>query len=118
MGRFMTNSLSFKIVFVLSFSIQAHAQPFWAPTDGPLNSHVLALATNASGHIFAGLEGNGLYRSTNHGASWLLVTAGLTNTFIYSITVGPNGDVFCGTSGGGVFRSTDNGEPGRKQTQG
>jgi photosystem II stability/assembly factor-like uncharacterized protein len=104
--RFMVSHAACAFMFA---TLAAHAQNFWTPTSGPPKAHVLTLAANSSGHIFAGLEGNGIYVSTDQGASWIPKSAGLTNTFIYAVAVSPNGYVFCGTSGSGVFRSTDNG---------
>jgi hypothetical protein len=61
-----------------------------------------------------GTTGEGVFHSTNNGASWSAVDTGLTNTDIYGLAViGTN--IFAGTfqspgdSIGGVFVSTNDG---------
>jgi photosystem II stability/assembly factor-like uncharacterized protein len=56
--------------------------------------------------IFVGTEGDGLYRSTDAGATWS--TLGPISSWVYSLAVTTAGNILAGT-GGGVFRSTDNG---------
>jgi hypothetical protein len=52
--------------------------------------------------------GRGVFRSTNNGNSWTMVSAGISNTYFLSIAViGQN--IFAGTSDQGIFRSTDEG---------
>ena len=40
---------------------------FWAATNGPQGGDGIAMATNASGHVFVGTQGGGVFRSTNNG---------------------------------------------------
>ena len=59
-------------------------------------------------NIFAGADGDGVFRSTNNGTTWTLVSTGLTNTRIFALAAsGIN--LYAGTFGGGVFFSTNNG---------
>ena len=67
---------------------------------------IWALAVNSSGYLFAGTE-QGLYRSTNNGASWSL--AGLAGMDVRAIVIDGFGNIYAGTWGAGVFKSTDNG---------
>jgi ligand-binding sensor domain-containing protein len=68
---------------------------------------VYALAASGS-HLFAGVNGIGVYRSTNNGTSWDSLNTGLTNKYIQCLAVSDT-NVFAGTFSGGVFRTTLNG---------
>jgi len=69
----------------------------------PLNqANVNALVTTASGTILAGTM-NGIYRSTNFGASWTRVT---TN---YGFSFAKHGSTLYAGTSQGVFRSTNDG---------
>ncbi len=46
------------------------AQNYWQQTNGPNGANVRALAIDASGRLFAGTSGSGVYRSTDNGGSW------------------------------------------------
>jgi len=83
---------------------------FWQQTNGPDGGSILAFAINSNGHIFAGTDGAGMFRSTNNGESWDEINFGLTSTkiHVYSLVINSNGHIFAGTPGG-VFRSMDNG---------
>jgi len=75
---------------------------------------VLSLASTASGHVFAGVISRtatgalreGIYRSTNNGASWLSANSGLTDTLISSFAINDSGYVFAGSLHGNVYRGT------------
>ncbi len=82
---------------------------------------ITAIATNASGSIFAGIyecddlecggtTPSGIIRSTDNGASWLKVNTGLTDLDVNALVTNKSGHIFAGTFAGGVFRSTNNGE--------
>jgi hypothetical protein len=52
---------------------------------------------------------NGIYRSSNNGATWTAVNSGLPeSTMVMSFAVS-SGNIFAGTSAGSVFLSTDSG---------
>ena len=58
--------------------------------------------------MLAGLDGPGVYRSTDGGVTWTAATTQPTNTGILSLAA--SGSTFlAGTRGAGVFRSTDGG---------
>ena len=67
--------------------------------------------------VFAGIYGDGVFRSTDNGENWTQVNNGLTATFVLSFTTNASEDVFAGTYfGGGVFRSSDTGETWSEKT--
>ncbi|MBM4162119.1 MAG: hypothetical protein FJ217_13610 [Ignavibacteria bacterium] len=102
--------LSFLLsVFCFLFlSDTLYAQDYWQQTNGPYGGDVLSLAVSASGNVFAGTRGGGVFLSTDNGTSWTQVNTGLTNTSVWALAVGGT-NLFAGTLGGGVFLSTDNG---------
>ncbi|MFQ5637156.1 MAG: WD40/YVTN/BNR-like repeat-containing protein [bacterium] len=96
------------------FTPQVVAQDFW-DTIGPFGGTVYSLAINADGHIFAGTNGGGIFRSTDNSESWTEVatlSAGFSTGHIRSLATSPNGDIFAGFESlfdaGRVFRSIDN----------
>jgi photosystem II stability/assembly factor-like uncharacterized protein len=66
---------------------------------------VTSLAVNSVGHIFAGTEFGGVYRTTNNGASWQQVTSGLTTSAVHSLNMTPGDTLYAG-SFGTVFHSS------------
>lgn len=62
--------------------------------------------------ILAGSYGNGIYRSTNGGATWARANEGLTATALRTIQPDPagGGAILCGCEPGRAFRSTDGGQ--------
>ncbi len=89
------------------FIIPSNAD-FWQPTgSGP--SDVYSFVANSQNHIFAATSSNGVFRSLDHGGSWVQINTGLTNTQISSLAINSSGDVFAGTGGDGTFRLTNNG---------
>ncbi len=67
----------------------------------------LAVLEGADTFLFAGLDGTGIYRSTNRGATWLVDTLGLTCKNVFAL-YSSGGNLFAGTTGG-VFLSTNAG---------
>ena len=105
----------FIVVLISSYS-QLLSQDFWYPTQGPYGGNTLCFAENASGTLFVGTEGGGVFRSADNGDNWdsinegIPIVEGITGYNIYSILVHTNGDIFIGTSKEGrIFRSSDNG---------
>lgn len=80
----------------------------WSQTSFP-SLRVNAITTNAAGHIFAGTDSNGIYRSTDAGSTWTQMNNGLTQNHINTIAVNSSGYLYAGTGGAGIFRSTDQG---------
>ncbi|MFZ1082005.1 MAG: T9SS type A sorting domain-containing protein [Candidatus Kryptoniota bacterium] len=84
----------------------------WVQTDGPYGANISCFAVSGS-NLFAGsFDGDGVFVSTNNGASWTVADSGLTNTNVYSLAVSfdtpSDTNLFAGTNGG-VFLSTNNG---------
>lgn len=71
------------------------------------------LVEPAHGGLFAGVHGDGLYRSLDGGATWELKTAGLTAAHVFTVAaVERDGQVvlYAGTEPVHLYRSTDYGE--------
>ncbi len=80
----------------------------WTPSGiGLPNTSVNALICY-DGTFFAATD-NGVFRSSNSGASWASASAGLLNTKVQALAVGDDGKLFAGTSAGKLFISEDNG---------
>jgi photosystem II stability/assembly factor-like uncharacterized protein len=112
----LVGTAKFLFSFVLcSFLIQndAGAQEFWQHTNGPEAGSVLSLATNTSGHIFAGTSDSGIYRSIDNGNNWKQV---LSRRTVLALAISSNGYIFAGTEGDGLYRSTDNGNNWQQDT--
>jgi hypothetical protein len=73
---------------------------------GLTSSVVTTFSINKNNELFAGTEEDGLFRSTNAGATWQYL--GFSGQTISCLTVNDTGNIFVG-SYGGVHRSTDNG---------
>jgi len=97
------------IIVVCVAILSGHAQDFWQQTGGPYGGDIYCLAINSVGHIFAGTNGNGIYRSSDNGNSWIQVNTGLTNKTVYALAINSSDHLFAGTDAG-VFRSIDNGD--------
>ena len=64
--------------------------------------------------VLAGSYGNGLFRSTDGGASWSHVDAGLTAPALRCFVPGPDGALLAGTEPARIFRSEDAGASWRE----
>ena len=73
---------------------------FWQQTNGPYGGNIKSLAINARGHIFAGTDDGGVFRSTNNGDNWTAVNTGLPNTNVLSLAINASGHIFAGTDDG------------------
>ncbi|MGE5398985.1 MAG: T9SS type A sorting domain-containing protein [Ignavibacteriales bacterium] len=83
-----------------------HSQ--WVQTQGPYGGVVTQL-TVKGGSIFAGISGDGVYLSSDKGASWSKVSNGLPDKpRIVCMTVKGN-SIFAGLGNGGIYRTTDDG---------
>ena len=106
-------------VLALTFGSASNAESQWTPV-GPQGGAITSFASigqyifagtdgnpNYSGQ-YQGIPGNGVYRSSDSGASWKEVNTGLTDTNITALT-SAGSVVIAGTEYGGLFRSTDDG---------
>jgi hypothetical protein len=74
-----------------------------------------SFAETKNGTVFAAPEGtdssgNGIYRSTDSGASWSRANNGLPSTNVCALAASSNGNLYAAITGFGVFQSVDNGE--------
>ena len=108
--------MKFRLTFILvvlllvGFSLRAEAQS-WEWLNGPNGGDVTTLATNSSGHVFAGTGGGGVLRSTDSGANWEILNVGNTSgNSVPALAINQSsGYIYAGTFFDGVYRSTDNG---------
>jgi hypothetical protein len=96
-----------KLIILLFFSfVQTKAQ--WQPTSGPY-CDLLTKVTSNGGNVFAGCFEDGMFLSTDDGATWIAVNNGLGfNHSIFSLT-NIGGNVFAGTRNDGIFMTMNNG---------
>ncbi|MCZ7568566.1 MAG: endo alpha-1,4 polygalactosaminidase [Ardenticatenaceae bacterium] len=87
----------------------------WAPTTGQPggSSFTYALAVDATGRVFAGTLLDGLWRSTDGGASWQRVLPEQSTIFHVTAT---SGAVYTSTGDANLYRSTDGGEVWQRLT--
>jgi len=108
-----------KYLFVLalfSFVLPRLCYSQWAQLPG-VPGEITAFAVNGTA-LFAGTDSNGVYRTTDGGASWSPVNTGLPiGTFVYNFAVS-GGDVFVGAFYPGIYRTTNNGESWDSVSQG
>jgi len=76
----------------------------------PVTTAVRCLAVDADGRLYAGTSTEGVFRSTDRGATWKPARRGLAQPGVEALAVTADGSLFAGTPGGGVYRSTDAGE--------
>jgi photosystem II stability/assembly factor-like uncharacterized protein len=80
----------------------------WFETTS-IGTEAYGLATDSAANVFAATF-QGVFRSTDYGATWTQHTDGLSTTETDHIAILSNGDLLVGTWYGGVFRSSDHGE--------
>ncbi len=95
--------------FLLSAPLKAQAD-FWLATGGPTGTRVSGITLTSEGSLFAGTIGDGVFRSTDEGNSWIPVNNGLASLDIHTICTAPGDRLYTGTSSGSVYYSDDLGE--------
>ena len=89
-------------------AVPANAQ--WEPTSGPGRAGINVL--HSQGNLFAGSTGQGVFRSTNNGTSWLPGNIGLEAARVSALASTAT-HLFAGLEGdgidGGVYRSSNGG---------
>jgi ligand-binding sensor domain-containing protein len=99
-----TKSICLALAIVL---LSPFASAQWVPTNGPNGVDIRCVAPSGP-NLFAGTYGNGVYLSTNNGASWTAFNTDLP-PYRYINTLAVDGaNLYAGTVSG-VFVSTDNG---------
>jgi photosystem II stability/assembly factor-like uncharacterized protein len=89
----------------LLFSAQTHGQ--WQWVSNTFNNMPVFIVESMGTYLYAGTDGNLVYRSSDHGINWIQINSGLTGTKAYCFAeLSPY--VYVGTSGG-LFRSTNYG---------
>ena len=121
--RFRALWIAFALMAVAAIAIPDQAaggQGSWTRLDlETLQVNTMAVDPNDSNALFAGTNGQGIYRSTDGGANWVQVNTGLANLYVNDILIDPrNTNILLagagrgslvGEPGGGVYRSTDRG---------
>ncbi len=86
----------------------------WHITLGNLPSAtVFALAADANGRLYVGLEGAGVYRQTDDPQKWEAIATDktLASATVISVAVSADGQyIYAGTSGQGLYASADGGQ--------
>ncbi len=95
---------------VLSFSAELKTiEPFWRLSPSPPTKDVHVLALDSNDVLYAGVWGDGIYKTSDKGKNWLKVSSGLENTNVTCIEITAGGKMYAGTFGGGVFFSNNGG---------
>jgi hypothetical protein len=111
-----TQAICLALAIVL---VCTNAQAQWVQTTGDIGvsySGILSLALVGT-NLYAGIDGYGVFLSTNNGASWTVVNEGLPRlpydtTYYYPsiwCLVASGTNLYAGIDGYGVFLSTNNG---------
>ena len=79
----------------------------WTPTAGPPGATVWSFAASGTS-LFAGTETGRIFRSTDHGATWVGAGSGRSNMAFLAMALS-GAHLFAGTFEPGVLRSTDDG---------
>ncbi|MBL0046488.1 MAG: T9SS type A sorting domain-containing protein [Bacteroidetes bacterium] len=97
-------------LFLFALFLYSSVQAQWVQTNGPEGGKIYAFAADSTA-IYAGTN-SGIFKSANHGNTWLNITTGINfsyaNKGIYSIATTKN-HVFVGTSNSGIFYTNDQG---------
>jgi photosystem II stability/assembly factor-like uncharacterized protein len=79
-----------------------------AAIGGPKSAGVSSFASHSASLVYAGTDGEGVFRSTDNGLSWSPANAGLADLSVTSLVAAQtSGTLYAGTRTGGVFKSMD-----------
>ena len=117
----MICSIVFPFAFLLSPSRRLSGQATPLPDTTGFGVHVLALARDDAGNLWAGTYGRGIYRLKAGSKIWENIHHDSTKTslswdFVHAIAFGLRGEVWVGTVGNGWGLSTDGGATWRNWT--
>ena len=81
----------------------------WNPGVGRITS--LAVDESDNDHIIVGANTGGVWRTTDGGVNWTVLTDNLSNLYVYALAMDPTNTTtyFWGTSSGTIFKSIDSG---------
>lgn len=88
---------------------------YWNATSGynPGVGRITSLAIEQTNldHIIAGSETGGVWKSTDGGSTWSVLTDNLANIDVYALAMDPevSSTYYWGSTGGTIFKSTDGG---------
>lgn len=103
-GSVQLRSLPVLILFLLSYTLPLFAQWSQAGLDG----YYVRTITVSGSNVFAGTSGDGMFRSTNSGTSWLPANTGLVGLEFPAFAIS-GANLYAGSEGEGVFLSINNG---------
>ena len=103
-----SKSLLTAVAFANALFLCCAARSQWVQTNGPGSYNPVRACVVSGTNIFAGIYGNGVFRSTDKGLSWTAASAGLPYTSGYTLAISGT-NLFAGTAAAGVFLSTDSG---------
>lgn len=92
------------ILFLLLQSVPLKAQ--W--TQVGLDGYYIRTITVSGSNVFVGTSGDGMFRSTNNGVSWLAANTGLVGLEFPAFAISGS-NLYAGSEGEGVFLSVNNG---------
>lgn len=81
----------------------------WNPGVGRITSIAVDLTNNS--HIIVGANTGGVWKTTNGGTTWTVLTDNLSNLNVYALAIDPTNSstYFWGSTSGAIFKSTDAG---------
>ena len=99
------------LYLLVSTSLCFSQDNFWEQTNGPYGGWGSPIAIDSSGNIFIGSTGEGIFKSTDNGYSWVKINNGLNINMLYfsSIIFNTKGYVFICASDG-IYRSSNKGD--------
>lgn len=109
--------LSLNIFVITSYTFSQNE--FWELTNSPEGGRIERIVENSNGQLFIATYEGRVYRSDDHGSSWILKSDQLVGLYPYDMLVKSNNtilfssDIF--SSNPGLFRSVDNGVSWEKQ---
>lgn len=92
------------VILVFSLADAGTAQT-WEKMNGPYGGEIAALCVGQTDTVYAGTH-SGLYRTTNGGETWTVITP---NIYVVGIVAGEPGELYV-AEGAEIIKSTDDGE--------
>ena len=112
--RSLLAAVSFAFLFSSPPALAGQDRVLYPPSGGPGQGGVIRslVVVGATSTYWAAVEGGGIYKSTDGGASWSASHQGLGHKLVRGLAVAPGGTtvMYAVTNGGGGFyKSTDSG---------